>query len=74
MLMSDMQVGQTKKVVAMNNDEKTKRRLNNMGLTKGVKVTLVRIAPFGCPLEIKVRDFYMAIRKDQAKKIEVGEP
>ena len=42
-----------------------------MGLTEGVTVTLVRRAPLGDPLELKVRDFYLAIRSSAAEKIEV---
>ncbi len=73
MLLSELNIGQEKKVIKINCIDKVKARLNAMGLTEGVKVTLIRIAPLGDPLEIKVRDFYMAIRKNQAEKITVGE-
>lgn len=55
----------------MNNSENIKRRLNNMGLVEGITITLVRVAPLKDPVEIKLRDFYLAIRKKQTKKIEV---
>lgn len=51
--------------------EKTNFRLGRMGLTEGVTVTLVRRAPPGDPIEIKVRDFFLAIRLTEADKIEV---
>ncbi len=71
MLLSELKIGQEKRVIKISCDDKTKLRLNNMGLTQGVKVKVVRYAPLGDPLEIKVRDFYMAIRKSEAQKITV---
>lgn len=59
------------KVLKILCDKKTKNRLFKMGLTEGVTVTLVRRAPLGDPLELKVRDFYLAIRSSAAEKIEV---
>jgi len=53
--------------------EKTYKRLNNMGLTNGAIISVIRCAPFGDPIEIKVRDFYLAIRLNLAKQIEVIE-
>ena len=73
MLLSKLQFGEQKRIQKINLPPKIKLRLNNMGLTEGVKITLIRTAPLGDPLEIKVRDFYMAIRKNLADKIEVGE-
>lgn len=59
------------KVLKILCDKKTKNRLFKMGLTEGVTVSLVRRAPLGDPLELKVRDFYLAIRSSAAEKIEV---
>ncbi len=59
------------KVLKILCDKKTKNRLFKRGLTEGVTVTLVRRAPLGDPLELKVRDFYLAIRSSAAEKIEV---
>ncbi len=73
MLLSQLKIGQQMKVLQIDCANKIKLRLNNMGLTEGVKVTLVRIAPLGDPLEIKVRDFYLALRKKEARRIVVGE-
>ncbi len=71
MVLSQLKIGQQKRIDKINCEPKVRLRLNNMGLTEGVKVQLVRVAPFGDPIEIKVRDFYMAIRKKQAQKITV---
>ncbi len=71
MLLSELAIGQEKIVAQINAQKRVVERLYNMGLTTGVKVKLVRRAPFGDPLEIKVRDFYLAIRKSQAEKIVV---
>ncbi len=71
MLLSQLKIGESKRIKEINCCKKVKQRLNNMGLTQGITITLVRIAPLGDPIEIKVRDFYMAIRKNQAQKIVV---
>ncbi|MBQ3219934.1 MAG: ferrous iron transport protein A [Clostridia bacterium] len=71
MLLTDLRIGESAKVVALNNPKKIKERLNNIGLTKGVTLTLVRVAPLGDPIQIKLRDFYLAIRLSDANKIQV---
>jgi Fe2+ transport system protein FeoA len=70
-LLSELKIGQKCRIDKMNNSENIKRRLNNMGLVEGITITLVRVAPLKDPVEIKLRDFYLAIRKKQTKKIEV---
>lgn len=71
MRLSDMEIGQTKKVIKINNKESVKIRLKEIGLTEGAKITLIRKSPFLDPIEIKVRDFYLALRVSDAKMIEV---
>lgn len=48
-----------------------KRKLLAMGITPGAKVTVIRVAPLGDPIEIKVRDFFLCLRKTEAQAIEV---
>ena len=48
-----------------------KRRLVDMGLTPGTEVKLIKIAPFGDPLELRVRGYSLSLRKEDAGKIEV---
>ncbi len=71
MYLSELSVNEKARVTLLDNDNKTKSRLNNIGLTKGVTVTLIRKAPLGDPIEIKVRDFYLALRLSDAQKIKV---
>ncbi len=71
MLLSQLENGARAKVLKIYLSEKIKARLSNIGLTCGVVVEMVRRAPFGDPVEIKLRDFYLAIRAMQAQKIEV---
>ncbi len=69
MVLSDLIVGESGIIKEFKNEQRLVLRLNAIGLTENAKVTLIRIAPFGDPIEIKVRDFYLAIRKEQADKI-----
>ena len=71
MFLSQLKIGEKGKVLALNNPEKIKKRLENIGLTAGTRVVVIRKAPFGDPLEIKVRDFYLALRKVDADRIQV---
>jgi Fe2+ transport system protein FeoA len=69
MLLYDLKVGQRGKISAIEVNRKTLKRLNDLGLCVGTQVSVVRFSPFLDPIEIKVRDFYLAIRKNVAKKI-----
>ena len=71
MKLSELNVGETATVAAINGEQSLVSRLETLGIVKGGKVTLIRVAPFGDPLEIKVRDFYLAIRVRTADKITV---
>ncbi len=71
MLLYDLKVGQRGKISAIEVNRKTLKRLNDLGLCVGTQVLVVRFSPFLDPIEIKVRDFYLAIRKNVAKKIVV---
>ena len=71
MLLSEFVLGQSGIVKKLNNSTLTKKRLNHLGIVDGVKIKLVRIAPTGDPIQIKVRDFNLAIRKIEASKIDM---
>lgn len=71
MRLSDLKLNNSGIVVAMLNGKKERDKLNVMGLTIGSVVTLKRRAMFKKTLIIKVRDFYLAIRKETADKIMV---
>ena len=69
MKLSDLKDNQTATVINVLDTASGKTRLSYLGLIKGVKITLIRRAPFGDPIEIKLRDFLMAIRISDAEKI-----
>ena len=73
MLLSEYKLNVKYKIKKFLCAERTFKRLNNIGLTNGIIISVVRRAPFGDPIEIKVRDFYLAIRLNLAKQIEVIE-
>lgn len=67
--LSDLLVGQSGKVVSFENSGIIRKRLFDMGITTGVKVKLVKIAPLGDPLEIELRGYNLSIRKEEANSI-----
>lgn len=70
--LADLKVGQRAKVLKLNEKDKAIRRhLLDMGVTKGVKITIKKIAPMGDPIDISLRDYDLCIRKEDLKKIEV---
>ena len=71
MLLSNLKAGESCVVLNLNNPEKVKNRLNELGIVKGIKLTLIRKAPFSDPIEIFVRGYCLAIRKIDADGIEV---
>ncbi len=73
MILSQLKIGQSAKIKQIRCNSKTKTRLASMGFTEGTVVSVVRVSPFNDPIEIKVRDFYLAIRKNEADKIDVYE-
>lgn len=67
----DAQVGQTIKVVRLHGEGAVKRRIMDMGITRGVEVTVRKLAPLGDPIEVTVRDYELSIRKADAEMIEI---
>ena len=72
MTLNELGVGKTAKVVRLNGEGAVKRRIMDMGITKGTDVTVRKIAPLGDPLELTVRGYELTIRRDEAEKIEIG--
>ena len=62
--------GDTLKVVKINGDGALKRRIMDMGVTKGVEVYVRKVAPLGDPVEVTVRGYELSIRKADAEMIE----
>ena len=67
----DIKVGATTKVVKLHGEGPVKRRIMDMGITKGVEVYVRKVAPLGDPVEVTVRDYELSIRKVDAEMIEI---
>ena len=64
-------VGETLKVVKLHGEGPVKRRIMDMGITKGVEVYVRKVAPLGDPLELNVRGYELSLRRADAEMIEV---
>lgn len=64
-------IGDTVKVVKLHGEGAVKRRIMDMGITKGVEVQIRKVAPLGDPLEVNVRGYELSIRKADAEMIEI---
>ncbi len=64
-------IGDTVKVVKLHGEGAIKRRIMDMGITKGVEINIRKVAPLGDPIEITVRGYELSIRKADAEMIEV---
>ncbi len=71
MTLAEVKPGQDAKIVRINTTAATNRRLAVMGMTRDEVVSVVRIAPLGDPIEVKVRGYSLSLRKVQARGIEV---
>ncbi len=67
----DVKIGDAAKVVKLHGEGALKRRIMDMGITKGVEVYVRKVAPLGDPLEITVRGYELTLRKADAASIEV---
>ena len=64
-------VGETVKVVKLHGEGAVKRRIMDMGLTKGIEVYIRKVAPLGDPIEVTVRGYELSLRKADAEMVEV---
>ena len=64
-------VGDTVKVVKLHGEGAVKRRIMDMGITKGVEVYIRKVAPLGDPVEVTVRGYELSLRKADAEMVEV---
>jgi len=71
MTLDEVVVGDTVKIARLNGEGPVKRRMMDMGLVKGVDVSVRKIAPLGDPIELTVRGYELSIRKSEAATIEV---
>lgn len=67
----EARIGDTVKVVKLHGEGAVKRRIMDMGLTKGVHVHVRKVAPLGDPIEVTIRGYELSIRKADAEMVEV---
>ena len=70
----DAKIGDTVKVVKLHGECAVKRRIMDMGITRGVEVYIRKVAPLGDPVEVTVRGYELSLRKEDAKMVEVELP
>ena len=69
--LKDVKIGQSAKVVKLHGEGALRRRIMDMGMTKGVVVTVRKVARLGDPLEVTLRGYELSLRKDDAAMVEV---
>ncbi len=69
--LKDVPVGGTCTVVKLHGEGPVKRRIMDMGITKGVEILVRKVAPLGDPMELNVRGYELSVRKGDAELIEV---
>ena len=69
--LKDAKCGQTVKVVKLHGEGAVKRRIMDMGITKGVEIYVRKVAPLGDPVEVTVRGYELSLRKADAEMIQV---
>jgi ferrous iron transport protein A len=65
----DVAVGETATVRRLTGEGAVKRRIMDMGITKGIEIYVRKVAPLGDPIEVTVRGFELSLRKDEADKV-----
>lgn len=69
--LKDVKIGETVRVVKLHGEGAVKRRIMDMGLTKGAEVYVRKVAPLGDPVEVTVRGYELSLRKADAEMVEV---
>lgn len=69
--LKDVKVGETAVVVRLHGEGAVKRRIMDMGLTRGTQVYVRKVAPLGDPMELTVRGYELSVRRGDAELIEV---
>ena len=69
--LKDIKIGENATVVKLHGEGAVKRRIMDMGITKGVEIYIRKVAPLGDPIEITVRNYELSLRKADAEMIEV---
>lgn len=67
--LKDVKIGETVKVLRLNGEGAVKRRIMDMGITKGTEIFVRKVAPFGDPVEVNVRGYELSLRKADAEMV-----
>lgn len=67
--LAELEIGAQSRILSVEGDSAISRRLLEMGVTPGAPVRVVKNAPFGCPIEIRVRNSHLALRRSEANSI-----
>ncbi|MBQ8004755.1 MAG: ferrous iron transport protein A [Clostridia bacterium] len=69
--LKNVKIGQNVKVVKLHGEGAVRRRIMDMGLTKGVEIYVRKVAPLGDPIEITLRGYELTLRRDDAEMVEI---
>lgn len=69
--LKDAKIGETVKIVKLHGEGALKRRIMDMGITRGITVRIRKVAPLGDPIELTVRGYELSLRKADAENIEI---
>lgn len=69
--LKDAKIGETVRVVKLHGEGAVKRRIMDMGITKGAEIYIRKVAPLGDPVEVTVRGYELSLRKADAEMVEV---
>ena len=72
MTLNEVKIGDTVVVKKLHGEGATKRRIMDMGITKGTEIYLRKVAPLGDPIEVTVRGYELSVRKADAQMIEIS--
>ncbi|MBQ1305874.1 MAG: ferrous iron transport protein A [Erysipelotrichales bacterium] len=72
MTLRDVKIGDTVRVVKLHGEGAVKRRIMDMGITKGTEIYVRKVAPLGDPVEVTVRGYELSVRKADAEMVEVA--
>jgi len=73
MMLTNLPIGETARVISIKGKNTVTKRLMEMGVVPGVAVKIIKTAPFGDPIEVRLRGYSLAMRKSEAEAIEVSE-
>jgi ferrous iron transport protein A len=71
MTLNDVKPGKTCRVVRLNDTGQTRRRIMDMGITRGAEITVKKVAPLNDPIEMLVRGYHLSLRRSDCRGIEV---